>query len=76
MHGVNGIKIAITIPGLRHTVSISKDLRLHLEYDRVFISRRNGSMSYDINEKGNIRSDKRTMKHRAVPRASNIPSQL
>jgi len=42
MHSVNGIKIAIDVSGFMHTRSIPKDLRLHLEYDRVFISRRNG----------------------------------
>jgi len=38
MHSVNGIKIAIAASGLKHTRSIPEDLRLHLEYDRVFIS--------------------------------------
>ena len=46
---------------------------LHLAYDRTFISRRNGSISYNINKNGNIRLDeqKGITKHRAVPRVSN-----
>jgi len=54
MHSVNGIKIAIAASGLKHTRSIPEDLTLHIEYDRIFISRRNGSMTYDINENGNV----------------------
>ena len=52
--------------------SIPKDFSLHLAYDRTFISRRNGSISYNINRNGNIRLDeqKGTTKHRAVPRVS------
>jgi len=63
MHSVNGIKIAIAVSGLMHTRSIPKDLRLHLEYDRVFISRRNGSMAYDINENGNVRLNQKKRDH-------------
>ena len=47
--------MANDVGGIINLRPIPKDFNLHLAYDRVFISRRNGSISYDINEKGNIR---------------------
>jgi hypothetical protein len=42
---VKGIKIANDTVGHIDWRSIPKDFSLHLAYNRVFISRRNGSMS-------------------------------
>lgn len=61
MHKANGIKIIIFVSSLLHSVSCPKpkDLNAHFEYDRFFISRRNGLMSYNINVKGSVRSNKK-----------------
>ena len=72
MHNVNGIKIDIAISGAMR--SNPKDHSLHPEYDRIFISRRNNSMSYE--KVVRLSNKKRSMKNRAVPLASNRSSEV
>lgn len=55
MHRANGIKIIISISNVTHGVLNPKDRKVHFEYDRFFISSRNGSMSYTTNVKGSVR---------------------
>lgn len=56
------------------TLLIPRLLKLHHEYDRVFISRRNGPMFYDIHKKGNIRLDNQIEIGQNCTSASSINS--